>query len=548
MAIRIPQTRESSLPETTGIRTPGADAFGAGVGKAVSGLGKTLEDIALDLQHTENVTKARETETWYKQQMNDLESSYTQKQGKDAFGAINEYTKNVDELRKQSLERLDNHRQKQMFMPVADNRMLAAKKLGNQHAVVSLKRWEGEQLSATLQMNTEDAMRTYGTEAYSRSIQASMQNIEDIAEHEGWSPKQVTIKKIETQSAVLAKIISDAAVSDPGAAKAIFEKEKEKLLTDDRIKAEKLVTAYGNEARAFAVADSLAAQFDPNSSEMQDALRNVDPEIRDRVRAEVAYQGRAREQAKQYEYREQARANWKKLYDGQGNVSLKDLPPYESVTDAQYKAMQNYVEHVQVHGIVAADDHATKLELQTELLADPQAFINRDLDLLRDKLTKKTVDDLQEKQALAAHSPADPKLQDYRTKAEVRADAIRLAGFSNPKSDGASEFSLRVDLALSRAAAVKQRDLTDAEEMEIVNQQVYLEKTKMVTHTGMLWNTTDNITSTEFVASDGMVWPSDFVYRAVKAAEAEAKRSGLLFSKELIQKQLDKYEADFLKP
>lgn len=543
MAIKIASSQLRGLPSTSGVQTPGVDAFGAGVGKATQQLANVIGTETVKFQETENLNKTRDADTFYQKRINEIKTGYQALTGKEKYDSLADYNQSIEEAKKEALNQLDNHVQRDMISNVMERRESDAKMFGGLHAAEGLKKWEIEALESQVTMHTEDATRNYGTPQGKESLQRTMENLEDMGERIGLPPEKVVEMQVKAQSQIIADTIKSRADKDPWGAQQLLKTDGDKMLQADRVAVEGIVKGHTDKARAFATADGLIAKYGgPDSPELNAALRDVDPDIRTMVRTEIDFQSARAERIKRKAEKDNEDATWKNIYSNP-NATTQNLPPPGAVSSSAYAAMQSYLVRREQNGGIDVDDRdvITELNAQMSGTADKvQEFASRDLTPLRAVLKPDTwqkYKDVQD-QIKTGLQTVDPKSQAFMSDAKLHTNALALAGIKDKPKDEA-RFSFGLTAALGEEAARLKRSLTDTEKQAVVARHVYMYKTSVVTEDRDYWfDATDKLSNQSFSTSDGTQWPHELVYAVSKTLEAEGKE----LSTKNIQERLDMME------
>ncbi len=522
MPIRIATSNLRGLPTNTGISTPGLTSFGAGVGQATQQAAGDIGRMAVDFQKTENLNRTREADTFYEQQVNQIKTEYANLNGKEQYDGLEEYNSRLEKAKSQALDMLENPVQRDLIHNVLTRRESDAKTYGGLQAAKGLKQWQVDTLDAQVTMHGEEATRNYGTREGNLALASMMENIEDKAEIVGAPPEQVTVMKVQAQSAVIANAIKGRVEADPWGAQKLFSENRDKMIEKDRVAAEAIVKGHTDKARAFATADGLIQKYgSPDAPELNEELKSVDPEIRTMVRQELDFQSARAERIKRKAEKDNEDASWQAIYSDP-NPTNRMLPAPGSVSSSSYAAMQQYILRREQNGGIAVDDRDA---LQSLTLmaggtqADREKFLALDIPgTYGGLLTKKTVDDMVQAQTALklGKITTDPKVGAFVTKAEAVKRAVDLAGFKKKDDAGKAAYANEVSVKLAQMAHDKGRDLTSEEMVKAVNDMTYLRKAEVVTKDGLLGfiDTDTPLSEAEFTTKDGTVWPSRFTSAA----------------------------------
>lgn len=529
MAIRIPQVREQNLPATTGINAPGADAFGAGVGRALQQAGNTMETIAQDIQRRQNETKAREADTMYSRQVDTLTREYEQFNGKDALARKDEYLERLEAVRREAYDSLENDAQRHLFAPVVERKHTGTLDFMADQEIKATKDWEISELKAQNTMYMDEAVRSAGTDKGEEAMVAGFETIEDLGAAQGWSDDEIAVRKVEFQSKAFRGKIEGMVEKQPLAAKAFYEANKDKLTEDDRQKVAKQVEAYSEKARVFGEADRIMGAYQDDPVAALEAVKRLPADIRGQVRQEVEFQQRSIERAKNLAEEQNIEENWN-LLRSNPRPTLRDIPPVAAVGAAAHARMSDYVTRQMQNNYVEIDDPQVVADLQYEMATNPEEFAKSDGPLAEAAafLTGDTLRKFQDAQTKIRIGKAttDPKVGAALSEATAAANAVKLAELK-PKSAEAAQFQQDVAVRIQQAAKEKGRDLTTTEMATVVNRAVYEKKNgarfdvnnvEVTVEDDFLWfDSKKKLSELTFQTTDGSSqWPQDLVANAAK--------------------------------
>ena len=520
MAIRIPQVKETALPSTTGVRTPGAAAFGAGVTQALGRAGDELLQQQLEEQNRINETKAREAENMMIQKLSDLETAYKQQDPETVFNTQQHYTKAVDSIRNEALDGLENDAQRRMLAPVAERRAITHIQSGKQYAAVAFQKYETDQLTSQAQLNGTDAANHWGTDRGNTSLRAMLENIQDAGERAGLPPEQIALNTDKAVSGATKQAIQLRLENDPLGAKAIFDDAKDNLLPGDRALMEKAVQAYVDKKVAFDVADQLIAKNggDPQAA-WQAAKAIDDPERRKAVQANLAGEIRMQKFIEEDTKRKLGEAAWNKVLT---NPTRQNLPPVGVVDPAVYTSMETYITKKQQGEDIKDND-----VLVNDLILMPDSeFKKVDLSAHVHELSPTTLAVMKKRQQ------GDPKEMRVQSNiAELRKRGLAFLGLDTKDSPkAAAQFGADLDIALQKATEAKGGKLSAEEQDKVLQREVYGHKTKIPQSGTSVFGTgwfADKKTLSEFkkelgpiVGSDGSQIPDDVLATVLKNLNA----------------------------
>lgn len=469
MPIKIPQLKERALPATTGVSTPNANAFGANVLQATGQFNDQLDAQMIEQQERENETRAREAENVLIQKMADLETGYTQLDGKAAYEAQGDYTKALAKLKQEAMDGLNNDAQRRLLAPVAERRVIDRTVAGQRHAADSFKKWEISQLGAQANLNGEAASTNWGTPEGNDAMLAMMENIRDAGERANLPPETVQLNQDKAQSAAIKQAINMRLESDPYGAARIFREAKDNMLAADRAVMDKAVQSYVDKRAAFDISDSLIAEAGGDLQSAWERSKELnDPERRAAVQKIIQSEIRVKEHFEAQAKKDMAESTWQTVLN---NPTRASLPATDVVDPAVYMSMERYIEKKE-RGEQIEDNDVLVNDL---LLMGKEEFQAVDFAKHRHELSASTLSNMLKRQA------GDPKETRTQTSAaELRKRGLALVGISTKKAPEASAiFGADLDLALQDATEAKGGKLTATEQNAILQRQVYMHKTKI---------------------------------------------------------------------
>lgn len=542
MAIKIPQVREQGLPTTTGVQTPNADAFGAGVGKAIGGFGDQLGDIGLQLQEKENEAKARESDTYFTQKVGNLRLAYEQKLGRDAYEGNPDYERAVLDLRKEAEGMLDNDRQIEMVRPLFDNRQNSAILQGKSHSIKSLQDWQESTIQGQTDTNIQAAIAEFGTPGGDQAMANVMAGVEDMGFEKGWSDDEIAVEQQKAMSGVNKAVISSKVKSDPYEAMMLFEEQKASgdLSPSDAASIENSVTAHYSSFTVAQTARTIIDNYELPEDRIAAAKELDDPEDRARVMSQVREQIRFDKAMEDHAKREVDEQGWKSLI-AKPHAKLSDIPP-DASPSAQL-SMRTYVEN----GNKVKHNELLENDLVTQAYKDPQKFLEVKLEDHRHELRAGTYDMLlkaqKEIRAGGELNPVKPPkvLEEAANFSEIVNQAYTLIDMGKRETPEKVAFAQGLRKGLEDLKKARGRDLTHEEQLQVQSREVYQYKTKLFhegTGVGGYFRDETRLGNAEFKTSEGEVWPEDIVTQAVRTLE----ENKLPLSVENVQRALDKIE------
>lgn len=259
-----------------------AAAFGANVGQAIEGFGKTLEGAgdelfkrAMAIQTLKNESEAREADANYIIKSGELHANYNSLTGKNAVDAYPQYAKDLQGLRKQMSEGLSNDASRRLFDAQTKTTMARTIFNGANHAATENRKYAAGASGARVEAYREQASQfpddDTGFERGLRTVASEVRNTQ--APLAGWSPEKVEQEVFKETSSMLSSRITGMARTDPFRATELLEKNRTRMAAADFEKVDRYVTGQRNTVGARNIsADILAPLYEGDGSKMTKGL------------------------------------------------------------------------------------------------------------------------------------------------------------------------------------------------------------------------------------------------------------------------------------
>lgn len=306
--------KEVKLTARPGVRVEdrsSAEAFGAGVGRAVQGLGEavtglgnTLSEIQLDRLNRQNESEAREAEqSWIEHERSALhnpQTGYYAKSGGDAVKGREAAAKGLQQKAQEIANGISNPEARRQYFELISPRLNARLIDINQFSARHQAVWETAQYEARRNGAVNDAITGGVVDGKVNALEIRVQSglaliaVHDQADREGWSQEQRDLEIAETRSAIHTGVIFRLLQQPGGAVKA----EKYYEANADEVSNAKLKIEVENALKdgvaqetATARAGEIISAFAANGAKadewfgaaMAEAERIEDAEMRDRV-------------------------------------------------------------------------------------------------------------------------------------------------------------------------------------------------------------------------------------------------------------------------
>jgi hypothetical protein len=476
MAIKIPQVQERGLPTTTGVKTPNADAFGAGVGEAIGGLGNALGDIGLQLQNQENKTKARESDTYFTQKVNNLKQAYLQQNGQVAYESNPDYEKALADIRREAEDMLDNDAQRAEVAPLFDRKINAAQYDGKAHSIKSMQQWQESSIQGQMTTHTETAVGSYGTPDGDLALQALYENIEDMGFEKGLAPEQIEAQKVQATSTVTSSVIQKRLESDPYGAMQLYQDSVQSgaLSPTDAAKLGPRVEAHYSD---WAIRDTARTIIQSGAlpEEMMSMAKDIsDDEEREKVESRIREHVRFQATLDRETQRKVTEMEYDRIVELGPNAKLDDIKPAQEIGVQAHKSLTAMVEQQQKTGRTIETNQVYQQNELNKFYENPTEY-------------RKNFNRADHAKWM---SPAD--LNTFQKTIQGKAGTKTAAGEMRKRLFGAAGISgsgrapqakraqlgAMFDNEISRQTAQKGKDLTSPEQDKIMHDVIFQYKTE----------------------------------------------------------------------
>lgn len=259
-----------TLPkDTRGAATE--QAAGVGIARGVEKLGATIEKAGDKLytdvmreQELNNATAAKDADNefaiWRSNYLYNPENGYFATKGKAAVDQFPAAQADINNKRDEIANSMGNEKAKKLFYGSAQRQIDYAYQAIGRHAITENKRYQGETIAARVTNLTEDAALNWNDDRKFASVEAAVRNeTEELGALKGQAPENTKGDVAATVSNLYVKRITSAASNDLAVAQDMYDKNKDKLLSNDRmnvegrLRAAKQQQSSQNSLEAFAV-------------------------------------------------------------------------------------------------------------------------------------------------------------------------------------------------------------------------------------------------------------------------------------------------------
>lgn len=215
-----------------------AEGFGANIGRAVEGLGKSISGAgdmfaqhALKEQGLENEAAAKDLLLWADVEMGKKTVEYNSLEGKDKYEGYGGYVKEIEGIRQQGIQQAgSNPAVRRLFDNAITGRVATAITSGAGQAATAKKMWQTQTSAARVDNAISDTAANWQNEPrFQQNIGIVNQEIDYQGKMHSWSPEVIQKERLEATSKVWGARIQSMARSDPFAARSMFDKNKDQI-------------------------------------------------------------------------------------------------------------------------------------------------------------------------------------------------------------------------------------------------------------------------------------------------------------------------------
>lgn len=242
-----------------------SSAFGADVGRAMQGLGSTLEQAgdvaskhAIAFQDLNNETYAKQADTQYQGTLRqigfgggtnpdgtpDQTPGYFASQGQNAFDGAKKVSEDADKAYNDTLNSLPNDAARRMFMSSGMSRLNSFQESVANHAADGRKTWMLG-TSVARQQAAEQGAATYYNDPLKvdQNIAVAKGEVLSQGELQGLPAEQVLLNQQKSESNARVNVIDRMVTDDPLGADAYYKKHMDTVLPEQRAQVEKSLKA-----------------------------------------------------------------------------------------------------------------------------------------------------------------------------------------------------------------------------------------------------------------------------------------------------------------
>lgn len=220
------------------------DTFGAGIGRGLQQIGKAgmqfsdmLEANAEKMRSDAAKTSANQAFIDASLRMGQAEADYFTSMGSNAQTEYPSFIENLQTIRKEALDSLGDDEAKQLFDQAIQSKMLSGIDQGSTHAAKQGMAAAVDAAEARVELVLNDSATRFADENLFQSNLATLEEqVTDMARLQGWTP-EVTMQKLHTlNSAAWETRITSMAASDPIGAKKTYDRVRDTLTVESRLR------------------------------------------------------------------------------------------------------------------------------------------------------------------------------------------------------------------------------------------------------------------------------------------------------------------------
>lgn len=250
---------------------PGPDAFGAGLGRAMSQVGDQLARVAEKIQAEEDATRVVEAQndlaSWEREFFNNPETGIFSRKNKDAVGLYGEAEKEYQKKVRETTERLENDRQRQAFSQAASRSMNAKLDASARHEATQRQSWMVETAKQAMAIKLDDIAANYTDGAI---VDAALGDVRTSIEamFPGMGGEFIDSATARfVSSAHLSRIDAAIRADEPGLAQAIFSTNEDAIEGTKRAATKELIEKASMSRFLQDEGMAIFSQFGPRGEE-----------------------------------------------------------------------------------------------------------------------------------------------------------------------------------------------------------------------------------------------------------------------------------------
>lgn len=382
----VPSSQQTQTTQVSGSRVRASatsEDFGGAQARALTGLGSSLQNRALEIKKQDDSNASKEAFTKASDELREYlhgENGVYNKQGRNSFGSVQATNEKMEEISSRVGELLQNEDQKAMFGTLWGQR--------RETSLNGVSRYESgqrkvytEQATAALIKDSEDnAINNYtDDEAIADSLDTA-----ELAIRTSGEGKELGVMQDQIASAhsnIHKAVIQRRMISDPASAQEYYDSNKDNIDGQDHITIEKALKTRTLNAEAQSKTDEIMASNLSPSDQMKAARAEDNAELRDNIVSRVKSRQAQEETIKNRENKKDSETLWKELELSMESGApidqleqIRDLGPTRAVRAAMDKVIKDAAS-----GRDIDTDWERYYELREMSWTDPAAFKNKNL-------------------------------------------------------------------------------------------------------------------------------------------------------------------------
>ena len=269
---RVPvyESRErlAPLPGVTVGPAPGPEAYGADIGRAVSGIGALVQRRVEEMQAEDNAAAVMAAEgmlaDWEARTLHDPERGVYVRRGRDALGALPEASSGFDDAAREAQGTLANDAQRRAFQGAVQRRRERAIEGVSRHVARERTAFLDQTAESYILQGQTDAVNNYTDPAALRDArETTLRGVAVWGRAAGRPAEMVQARREEALSAFHKGVVERLALEDPQAAQAYYGANAHEIRGRDHTAIEAGLKGAVSSQRAEALAASVYLPDEP---------------------------------------------------------------------------------------------------------------------------------------------------------------------------------------------------------------------------------------------------------------------------------------------
>lgn len=253
--LRMPQVPSPVAPSISpsGVDTPfqsssgaTAEAFGAGIGQAESGLSRSIEGFsdvlskhAVTLQDRANAASATDLYTQATLEVGNLDAKFGQLEGKARADALPEYQKNILDIQAKYQDKADNVEVRKQFDNDFKRRAAYSIVDESKHAAGAMKQYNIKSQAARITLADQDAAASARDDnRFGLALQEVKQSVDALGRENSWGADEKEVFLRKQVDGLYETRFKAMAITDPFKARELYNRDKDKISGPTQLKIE----------------------------------------------------------------------------------------------------------------------------------------------------------------------------------------------------------------------------------------------------------------------------------------------------------------------